>query len=208
MLFCLWLCMWMMSYKIWWSRFNNFTIRSTPWSSIKTIEVEIIVMGATNKYWVLAIVVKNAMWDTIINHARNYPLGCTIPCTQSILLFSSTKKVSAKFAKNITGNTFIGVTIVTSTFTSDVLLYLPPWKLNSTTIHWHPFGSGLRSLATFVAKKTKVCPICVPLVVSWFIEVVLILHADSKSYGTITPSTSSILLNSINPTPNYVNSVF
>ena len=31
---------------------------------------------------------------------------------------------------------------------------------------------------------------------------------DSKSYGTITPSTSSILLNSINPTPNYVNSVF
>ena len=186
MLFCLWLCM---SYKIWWSHFNIFAIRSISWSSIKTTEVETVVMGATNKYWVLATVVKNAMRDTIINHARNYPLGCTIPCTQSTLLFSSTKIVSAKSAKNIIGNTFISVTVATSTFTSNVLFYLPPWKLNSTTIHWHPFGRGSRSLATFMAKKTKVCPICVIHAVFGFIEGVLIdSHIDSKFYITSTLS--------------------
>ena len=129
------------------------------------------------------------MRDTIINHVRNYPLGCTIPCTQSILLFSLTKKVSAKSAKNITRNTLISVTIAISTFTSDVLLYLPPWKLNSTTIHWHPFRSGSHSLATFVAKKTKVCPIYVIHVVFGFIEGVLNdSHVDSKFYVISTLS--------------------
>ena len=129
------------------------------------------------------------MRDTIINHVRNYPLGCTIPCTQSILLFSLTKKVSAKSAKNITRNIVISVTIAISTFMLDVLLYLPPWKLNSTTIHWHPFGSGSHSLATFVAKKTKVCPIYVIHVVFGFIEGVLNdSHVDSKFYVISTLS--------------------
>ena len=79
---------------------------------------------------VFATVVKNADGTFIINHVRNYPLGCTIPHTQIILLFSlvyidimiTTKKNIADLA-NVTSaekrvmNTVIVVTVATSTFT-------------------------------------------------------------------------------------------
>uniref|UniRef100_A0A2N9GQG9 Phorbol-ester/DAG-type domain-containing protein n=1 Tax=Fagus sylvatica TaxID=28930 RepID=A0A2N9GQG9_FAGSY len=59
------------------------------WYSMKTREAEIVVGGAGNQFMVLVTNVKNAMEHTfIINHVPNYPLGCTIPCTQNILLFS------------------------------------------------------------------------------------------------------------------------
>ena len=60
---------------------------------------------------------------------RKYPLGCTIPCTNYILLFFLTKKMVilrkkttyAKSVMNLVTNTLIAVTIATSTFTSNVL---------------------------------------------------------------------------------------
>ena len=60
---------------------------------------------------------------------RKYPLGCTIPCTNYILLFFLTKKLVilrkkttyAKSVMNLVTNTLIVVTIATSTFTSNVL---------------------------------------------------------------------------------------
>ena len=56
---------------------------------MKTREAEIVVRGVGNQFMVLVTNVKNAMELTfIINHVLNYPLGCTIPCTQNILLFS------------------------------------------------------------------------------------------------------------------------
>ena len=74
---------------------------------------------------VLAIVVKNVEeGGFIINHVQNYPLGCTIPCTQSILSFSFTQGdihemkdnfSNANSAKNIKMNTLIGVSAVTLT---------------------------------------------------------------------------------------------
>jgi hypothetical protein len=47
-------------------------------------------MGAGKMFMVLATVAKKVGCGTtfIINHVPNYPLGCTIPCTQNILLFS------------------------------------------------------------------------------------------------------------------------
>ena len=102
---------------------------------MKMKDVEVIVMGASNQYLVLATVVKNAEGSTfIINHVQNYPLGCTIPHTQIILLFSSadiniiatmknmTNLANATFAEKRVMNTVIVVTVATSTFTSDVLL--------------------------------------------------------------------------------------
>ena len=114
---------------------------------MKTKEVDDLVMGASNQYLVLAIVVKNAEGGTfIINHVQNYPLGCTIPHTQIILLFSlvyidimiTMKKniadlANATFAEKRVMNTIIVVTVATSTFTSDVLLYHSPSKLKSMT---------------------------------------------------------------------------
>ncbi|KAK7855956.1 hypothetical protein CFP56_025897 [Quercus suber] len=99
--------------------------------------------GCQELVLVLAIVVKNAEGlGFIINHVWNYPLGCTIPCTQSILLFSLTnthiilkrkKRANAKSVNNLVMNTLIDVTVATLIFTSDVALAYLPWKLNSTT---------------------------------------------------------------------------
>ena len=126
-----------------WS-FNIGGICSIRWSLMKTREVDAFVMGAGNQYLVLATVVKNAEGGTfIINHVQNYPLGCTIPHTQIILLFSSAHMITTE--KNMTDlanatsaekrvlNTVIVVTVATSTFTSDVLLYHSPSKLKSMT---------------------------------------------------------------------------
>ena len=89
-------------------------------------------MGATNQYWVLATIVKNAEMRKpfIINHVRNYPLGCcTIPCTHYILFFSLPHGIihmttdnftSAKSAKNIVMNIDVAVAILS--FTLDVVL--------------------------------------------------------------------------------------
>ena len=129
-----------------WS-FNIGGIGSIRWSLMKTKEVDDLVMGASNQYLVLAIVVKNAEGGTfIINHVQNYPLGCTIPHTQIILLFFlvyidimiTMKKniadlANATFAEKRVMNTVIVVTVATSTFTSDVLLYHSPSKLKSMT---------------------------------------------------------------------------
>ena len=60
---------------------------------------------------------------------RKYPLGCTIPCTNYIILFFLMKKLVilrkkttyAKSVMNLVTNTLIAVTIATSTFTSNVL---------------------------------------------------------------------------------------
>ncbi|KAK7837578.1 hypothetical protein CFP56_021084 [Quercus suber] len=113
---------------------------------MKTREVEVIVGGAANQYLVLATVVTDAKITSIINHVLNYPLGCTIPHTQIILLLSSidihtvitteknmTDLANAMSAKKRVQNTFIVVTVATSTFTSDVLLYHSPSKLKSMT---------------------------------------------------------------------------
>ena len=107
-----------------------------------------IVMGATNEYWVLATVVKNAIGTGIINHVRNYPLGCcTIPCTHYILLFSfmkghvilslREKRAIARSANNIVRNIVMVVSVAILSFTLDVVLYHSPWKqqLKSTTTH-------------------------------------------------------------------------
>ena len=101
---------------------------------MKTEFTATIVMGATNQYWVLATVVKNAVTG-IINHVRNYPLGCcTIPCTHYILFFSltniilkSTKILAiAKFAKKIAETMVMNMLMVVSdailSFTLDVVL--------------------------------------------------------------------------------------
>ena len=112
-------------------------------------------------------------------------------------------------AMNLATNTLIAVSAATSTFTSHALLYRsPPWKLNSTTTHWPPFWSRAHSLATFAAKKAKVCPFCVLHVFSGFIENVLFYQAESKLCVTGTSSASPILLfNSIHPTLDFVKSV-
>ncbi|KAK7828094.1 hypothetical protein CFP56_030534 [Quercus suber] len=74
---------------------------------MKTREVEMIVGGAWNQYLVLATVVKNAEGSAfIINHVQNYPLGCTIPHTQIILLFSSTHiHITKKIVRNLANAT-------------------------------------------------------------------------------------------------------
>ena len=65
------------------------------------------------------------------------------------------------------------------------------------------------SLATFATKKARVCPIYVPQTVFGFIEDVLLSHADPRLYITSIPSTSPILLlNFVNPTLDFINSVF
>ena len=120
---------------------------NTHWSSIKTIEEDYIVGGAGKEFMVLATVVKNAggmVLTFIINHVPNYPLGCTIPCTQNILLFSfpniamlvSKIITNAKPTKKmVVGNTIIVVQVAILTFTSNVLIHRSPWNLKSTTIH-------------------------------------------------------------------------
>ena len=112
-----------------WS-FNIGGIGAIRWSLMKMREGDGFVMGAGNQYLVLATVVKNAEGGTfIINHVQNYPLGCTIPHTQIILLFSSvyihivtTKKniadlANATSAEKRVVNIVIVVTVATSTFT-------------------------------------------------------------------------------------------
>ena len=99
---------------------------------MKTEITATVVMGATNQYWVLATVVKNAEdGGFIINHVRNYPLGCcTIPCTHYILFFSFTKVILkstkilaiAKFAKKNVGNIVMVVSVAILSFTLDVVL--------------------------------------------------------------------------------------
>ena len=120
---------------------------NTHWSSIKTIEEDYIVGGAGKEFMVLATVVKNAggmVLTFIINHVPNYPLGCTILCTQNILLFSfpniamlvSKIITNAKPTKKmVVGNTIIVVQVAILTFTSNVLIHRSPWNLKSTTIH-------------------------------------------------------------------------
>uniref|UniRef100_A0A2N9HU79 Uncharacterized protein n=1 Tax=Fagus sylvatica TaxID=28930 RepID=A0A2N9HU79_FAGSY len=44
--------------------------------------------------------------------------------------------------------------------------------------------------------------------ISGHIKAVLLTYAESKLYATSTPSTSPILLKSINPIPDFVKSVF
>ena len=98
---------------------------------MKTEFMANIVVGAGNQYWVLATVVKNAMGTIIINHVRNYPLGCcTIPCTHYILFFSFMKgalilrkeRAIAKFAKENNGDTVMVVSVAILSFTSNVVL--------------------------------------------------------------------------------------
>ena len=100
---------------------------------MKTEFTATIVGGATNQYWVLATVVKNADGGEpfIINHVRNYPLGCcTIPCIHYILFFSLTKLIMkstkileiAKFAKKKVGNIVMVVSDAILSFTLDVVL--------------------------------------------------------------------------------------
>ena len=173
-----------------WS-FNIGGIGAICWSLMKTREGDGFVMGARNQYLVIAIVVKNAEGGTfIINHVQNYPLGCTIPHTQIILLFSSiyihivtTKKniadlANATSAEKRVVNIVIVVTIATSTFTLDVLLYHSPSKLKSMTTNWPAaFGGCWSSLATSVAKKA-ICLIFVSNAISLYIHVVLLAHVD------------------------------
>ena len=117
--------------------FYIFPIQSIPWSTIQTTEVELLVVGAKNQFMVLVTIVidLDAQTTGIINHVLNYPLDCTIPCTQSILLFSFLQSyghitvtirtnnfTNANSAKKIMMNTLIGVPVATSTFTSHVLL--------------------------------------------------------------------------------------
>ena len=199
-----------------WS-FNIGGIGSIRWSLMKMREVEIFVVGVRNQYLVLATGVTNAEFASIINHVLNYLLGCTIPHTQIILLFSSThihtkmKNITdlanAMFVEKRVMNTVIVVTVATSTFTSNVLLYHSPSKLKSMTINWPAFGSGWSSLATSVAKKA-ICPTFVPSAISVYIHVVLLAHADWKFSVTTTLSTSPLLLKSINQTLQFVYSVF
>ena len=115
---------------------------------MRTRQEEFVVWDAGKKFMVLATVAKNVVGMLcplfIINHVPNYPLGCTIPYTQNILLFSfpnrdllrmmSKNIANAKSAKKIVlGNTVIVVHGAILTFTSDVLIYHPPWNLKSTT---------------------------------------------------------------------------
>ena len=130
----------------WGSRsFYIFAIQTIPCSSYKTTEMDLLVVGAKNQFMVLATIVINA-GGTFINRARNYPLGCTIRCTQSILSFSlmkrhiilnkkTNKRPNANSAMNLADNTLIAVTAATSTFTPHVLPYRPPSNLKSTTTH-------------------------------------------------------------------------
>ena len=137
----------------WSSRSNNFyifAIQTIPCSSNKTTEVDPLVVGAKNQLMVLATIVEKVECSIgeipfIINHVRNCRLGCTIPCTQSILSFSlmkrhiilkKKKRPNAKSAMNLADNTLIAVTAATSTFTPHVLPYRPPSNLlKSTTTH-------------------------------------------------------------------------
>ena len=139
--------------KRWSSRssFYIFAIQTIPCSSIHTSELELLVLGAKNQFMVLPTVVTNAgmkiMAPFFINHVRNCRLGCTIPCTQSILSFSlmkrhiilnkkTNKRPNANSAMNLADNTLIAVTAATSTFTPHVLPYRPPSNLlKSTTTH-------------------------------------------------------------------------
>ena len=138
--------LYILSYNTRWTTFNIFVTINTRWSTIKTTEGEILVMGAGKQFMVLATVVKNVDTTFIINHVPNYPLGCTIPCTQNILLFSFPNRymlkmmskiiANAKSAKKIViRNTVIVVHGAILTFTSDVLIYRSPWNLKSTTTH-------------------------------------------------------------------------
>ena len=116
---------------------------------MKTTEEDIVVMGAGKEFMVLATTVKkeDVLGTFIINHVPNYPLGCTIPCTQNILLFFFnqtdiktknflTKMANVKSAKKIViWNTVIVVHGAILTFTSDVLSHRFPWNLKSTTTH-------------------------------------------------------------------------
>ena len=114
------------------SIFNIFAIENILWSTVKTTEVEILVVRAKNQLMVLATGLQevDARRTLIINHVLNYPLGSTIPCTHYILLFSFMKpeiilrkrRANVNFAKKIVGNTLISFLAVTSTFTSHALL--------------------------------------------------------------------------------------
>ena len=138
-----------LSYNTRWRTFNIFAMMNTRWSSIKTIEEDYIVGGAGKEFMVLVTVVKNAggmVLTFIINHVPNYPLGCTIPCTQIILLFSfpnitmlemmSKIITNAKSAKKmVVGNRIIVVQVAILTLTSNALIHHSPWNLKSTTTH-------------------------------------------------------------------------
>ena len=138
-----------LSYNTRWTTFNIFLTINARWSTMKTREAEGRVGGATNLFMVLATVAKNACMGLtfIINHVPNYPLGCTIPCTQNILLFSlaqrdmktknfRTKMSNAKSAKKmVIGNRIIVVQVAILTLTSDALIHHSPWNLKSTTTH-------------------------------------------------------------------------
>ena len=135
----------------WSSRsFYIFAIQTIPWSSFQISVVEWLVVGAKNQFMVLPTIVQNrdARTTIITNHVRNCRLGCTIPCTQSILSFSlmkrhiilnkkmTNKRPNANSAMNLAANTLIVVIAVTSTFTPHVLPYRPPSNLlKSTTTH-------------------------------------------------------------------------
>ena len=128
------------------STFYIFAIQSIPWTSIQTTEVDVLVGDAKNQFMVLSTTTGTSFF---INHVRNCRLGCTIPCTQSILSFSlmkrhiilkkkknTNKRPNANSAMNLADNTLIAVTAATSTFTPHVLPYRPPSNLlKSTTTH-------------------------------------------------------------------------
>ncbi|KAK7859067.1 hypothetical protein CFP56_008658 [Quercus suber] len=54
-------------------------------------------------------------------------------CEGIRIILKRKKRANAKSVKNLVMNTLIGVTVATSTFTLDVALAYPPWKLNSMT---------------------------------------------------------------------------
>ncbi|XP_030958358.1 uncharacterized protein LOC115980222 [Quercus lobata] len=137
------------------STFYIFAIQSIPCSLIKTTGAEEVAVGAKNQFMVLATIVQNAdlmkrdgTSTGIINHVRNCRLGCTIPCTQSILSFSlmkrhiilnkkknTNKRPNANSAMNLADNTLIVVIAATSTFTPHVLPYCPPSNLLNYCVH-------------------------------------------------------------------------
>ena len=122
---------------------------------------------------VLPTIVENAgikITGFIINHVQKYPLGCTIPCTQSILSFSlmkrhiilkkkTNKRPNANSVMNLADNTLIAVTTTTSTFTPHVLPNHPP--SNSSQVHHHPltpFWKWMSFTCDLCAKEVKGIP--------------------------------------------------
>jgi hypothetical protein len=150
----------------------------------------------------------------------NYPLSCTIPCTQNILLFSLTKW-RYKTTKNIeyikcevckeNRNEY---TYCCSRCNFNLHIRcasLPPTM--EVEVHDHPLTAIWKSI-TFTCdlcgKEGKGMPyLCAPCGFLIHRRCAFYTDAESKLYVTTTLSTSPILLlKLINLTPDFVNYVF